>query len=282
MPLFTREPIAAGTFYPEDKDELIKLILKCYKEGVKKLPYKKRDKECLKGAICPHAGYIYSGATASYSYYELSKHEPRTFVIIGPNHTGMRTETISIAHNIRWQTPLGNVATDRDAALKLLEAVKKDPDYTAHINEHSIEVQLPFLQQLYGDKLKIVPIVISDAPLEELKILGSALSKIDATIIASSDFTHHGSYYGYEPFKNVKIEMYEHDMEAIKLIQELKAQKFHALGEESTICGYKAITALLYAMNLLNAKSKFLKYSTSADVTGDYSNVVGYASIIFK
>ncbi len=282
MALYAREAIGAGTFYPEDKEELLRTINDCYDKGVKKTPYKKRDKEYLKGLICPHAGYVYSGMTAAYSYYELSKHEPRTFVIIGPNHTGISIESISVMHNAKWKTPLGDVLIDRDVAEVLLNSLKKNPDHLAHMNEHSIEVQLPFLQALYGSEFKIVPIMISNASLDELKLLGRELSKLNATIIASSDFTHHGSFYGYEPFRNVKVEMYDHDMKAINLIQKLKVNEFHALGEKSTICGYKPITALMQAMHNLRGRPKFLNYSTSSDVTRDYSNVVSYAGLVFK
>ena len=145
----------------------------------------------------------------------------------------------------------------------------------------SYSIQLPFLQFLY-DKPKIMPIVLGDVGLKILKRIGSLLANENVTIIASSDFTHHGPVYSYSPFKNVQLELREHDMKAINLIQKLDVDGFHKLGLESTICGFRPITVLLQAMKERDAKPGFLEYSTSAKVTGDYKNVVAYASLVFK
>lgn len=273
--LYTREPVAAGAFYPLDYKKLNETIEKSFP----KKPYKQRQ-GFLHGMISPHAGYLYSSKTAGYAYYELSKHEARTFVILGPNHTGMGDD-LSIMYNASYRTPLGTVKTDTELGRRVCKAVGVTNDFLAHSREHSIEVQLPFLQYLYSDKLRILPIVLKEVSLDQLKALGSVLADEDVTVIASSDFTHHGSIYGYEPFTNPKIEMYEHDMKAIQLIQELKVNEFHKLASKGTICGYKPITVLMQAMKEREAKPHFLNYSTSADVTKDYENVVSYASLVF-
>lgn len=277
MALFAREMVAAGSFYPANPDELRGVIDDFY---TAKSPYKNRG-GFLQGMIAPHAGYVYSGGTAAKAYYELSKHEARTFVILGPNHTSMG-EDLSVMYNAVYKTPLGKVKVDDELGRFVCKEMKVHNDFLAHSREHSIEVQLPFLQYLYGDEARVLPIIIGDVKLSELEKLGRLLAGKDVTIIASSDFTHHGSAYGYSPFQNVKLELREHDMKAIELIQKLRVKEFHGLGEESTICGYKPITCLLQAMKSRGAEAKFLEYSTSADVTKDYENVVAYASVVFR
>ncbi len=276
MALFTREPIAAGSFYPSNGAKLREMV----DESFPKRPYTVR-KGFLNGLIAPHAGYIYSGKTAGKVYYELSKYLPRTFVILGPNHTGMGDD-ISIMYNASYKTPLGTVNTDTNIGRDLCKSLRLTNDFLAHSKEHSIEVQLPFLQFLYAEKLKILPIVIGDLTLEQLKELGSELAKLYATIIASSDFTHHGDVYGYTPFSNPVLELRDFDMKAVNLIEKLDVNTFHELGAKSTICGYKPITVLMQAMKERGASPHFLDYSTSADITKDYKNVVSYASISFK
>lgn len=277
MALFSRDMVAAGQFYPADPDELKEAISDFY--TTKRL-YKKRS-GYLDGIIAPHAGYVYSGGTAAKAYYQLSKHEPRTFVILGPNHTGLG-EDLSIMYNANYQTPLGKVKVDAELGRRVCKEMKVHNDFLAHSREHCIEVQLPFLQHLYNNELMILPIILGNVKLEELRKLGRFLADEDVTVIASSDFTHHGSAYGYSPFQNIKLELREHDMKAIELIQKLRVKEFHELGSNSTICGYKPITCLLQAMKSRGAKAKFLEYSTSADVTKDYENVVAYASMVFK
>nr|MBD3312146.1 AmmeMemoRadiSam system protein B [archaeon] len=277
MALFSREMVAAGSFYPANPEELREVIDDFY---TAKRPYKKRE-GFLQGMIVPHAGYVYSGRTAAKAFYELSKHEARTFVVLGPNHTGMG-EDLSVMYNAAYKTPLGRVKIDAELGRSVCKEMKVQNDFLAHSREHSIEVQLPFLQYLFSDEVRVLPIIIGDVEIDELKKLGKLLADKDVTIIASSDFTHHGSAYGYSPFQNVKLELREHDMKAIELIQKLKVKEFHELGRGSTICGYKPITCLLQAMKSRGAEAKFLEYSISADVTKDYENVVAYASLVFR
>lgn len=275
-----RKPIAAGTFYPKDPDKLIRTIDNCFMDGPGKKPYTQRS-GVMPGLIAPHAGYLYSGSTAAYPYYELSKYAGTNFVILGPNHTGFG-DPISILSHVSMETPLGSVSVNKDLRDKVIKALNIEPEFFAHQQEHSIEVQLPFLQYLYKD-LTVLPIVIGDAELNDLIKLGSILSRFNATIIASSDFTHHGEIYGYTPFTNVKVDLYDHDANAINKIIKLDVKGFHELAAETTICGYKPITVLMQAMKMKGIKSgTLIKYSTSADVTRDYENVVAYASIVFR
>ncbi len=275
MELFIREPVASGVFYPSEPNELKKELKKLFGKEI----YKEREGH-LNGLISPHAGYLYSGKVAGKVYYRLSKYKKRTFIIIGPNHTGIG-EDISISINASYWTPLGKVKIDQKVGKRICEKLNIEPDFLGHAKEHSIEVQLPFLQYIYGD-IKIVPITIKSANLSTLKKLGKIISEENATIIASSDFTHYGEVYGYTPFEDPKIEIREYDLKAIEYIQKLDVDGFYDYAINSTICGYMAITALLEAMKQRNADPEFITYATSGDITGDYSNVVGYAGLIFK
>ncbi len=272
MILFTREPVAAGSFYPLSSQKL--------KEFLKnKIGPLQKGKGFLQGMVVPHAGYIYSGSIAALAYRELGKHIERTFVILGPNHTGLGEE-ISIMYKAAYSTPLGKVSVNQEIGRKLCKELNTSNDFVAHSREHSIEVQLPFLQYLYGEKLKIVPIVIGSVSFEKLRKLGSLLAKEDCTIIASSDFTHHGPAYGY--VQGTPSEVKESDLKAIDFILNLKPKEFYDYASKGTICGFRPITALIQAMKEREAQPKFLKYGTSADVSGDYRNFVGYASLVFE
>ncbi len=275
MVLFNRSVVAAGSFYPLSPVKLKETINDLFGRPI----YHKRS-GFLHGMIAPHAGYLYSGRVAARAYYELSKYKDRTFVVIGPNHTGLGDD-LSIMYSARYQTPLGKVRVDSDLGHRLCKSLGVSNDFLAHSREHSVEVQLPFLQFIYGNP-KVLPIVIGDVDLNTLKRIGSLLAGEDVTIIASSDFTHHGPVYGYSPFSNVELELREHDMIAINHIQRLKVDDFYSVGIKSTICGFRPITVLLQAMKERGAKPHFIEYDTSASVTGDYSNVVGYASVVFK
>ncbi len=274
MSFYSREPVAAGSFYPAHSITLKKLIKTLIPH-----PYVKRD-GFLNGLISPHAGYVYSGRIAAKGYYLLSKFKPRTFVIIGPNHTGLGDD-ISVLYNANYKTPMGSVRVDRDLGVWLCNKLGVNNDFLAHAREHSIEVQLPFLQYLFNNPV-ILPIVIGNAGYDELIKIGSLLAERDVTIIASSDFTHYGPVYDYEPFNNPEINIREHDMKAINLIQQLRVKEFYNFASKGTICGYKPITILMQSMSIRKAKPVFLGYSTSGEITGEYDNAVGYASIAFK
>ncbi len=262
-----RKPAVAGQFYPADKDELKEMISSFLEKAgeIKAKP---------KAAVSPHAGYIYSGQTAAYSYSALKNTDPRTIVIIGPNHTGLGS-LVSISTQ-DWETPLGIIETDKEKANFLAEkgfAI----DQIAHEYEHSIEVQLPFLQVIF-ENFKILPICVMDQSYQTMKKLGSSLAEVlekNDIIIASSDFTH------YEPQESA----FQKDNEAIKKIEQLDDEGFYKLVEEKemSICGYGCIlSAMIFSKQRDVKKAKLLKYSTSGDINGDYFKVVGYASIIFE
>lgn len=284
-----RKPIVAGMFYESEKEALKEQIKECFlsKFGPGKLPEGKKEKTIL-GVIAPHAGYIYSGPCAVFSYKEIAESKlPDLFIILGLSHSGYPS-CVSLED---WETPLGIVKNDKDFGKALIKNTGLKQNEIAHNQEHSIEVQLPFLQFINkNDEIKITPIIASsDLPYDELaqnivKTIKEENKKV--CLIASSDFTHYGVNYGYFPFQNkVKDNLYALDNDAIKHIKNLDAHRFLGYTEQTgaTICGKFPIAVMLEACKLLGAKNaKLLKYYTSGDIVHDYSSAVGYASIVVE
>ena len=222
---------------------------------------------------------MYSGPVAASAFYELAQDgKPDTVVLMGPNHTGYGS-ALSLMREGVWRTPLGDVEIDSKMADDLLhETSVVDVDALAHRYEHSIEVQLPFLQFLYGNTFKIVPICFLMQDYESAIEVGRALEEVlDATntvVIASSDMTH------YESAKSAAAK----DQAALKAITAMDAKRFYGIVEEQNItaCGYAPITALITYANGVCAKAQLLNYHNSGDVTGDYTSVVGYAAVGFR
>jgi AmmeMemoRadiSam system protein B len=279
-----RRPTVAAQFYESDAEALRNQIKKCFlhKLGPKKLPTVNlhNHPRNIVGMICPHAGYIYSGPVAASAYYELALDgKPDTIVLLGPNHTGYGS-ALSLMREGIWQTPLGNIEIDTKIADDIIQETNIiDVDELAHRYEHSIEVQLPFLQFLYGDTFKIVPICFLmqdyDSAVEVGRALEEALESNNTVVIASSDMTH------YEPAKTAA----EKDQAALKAITAMDAKCFYETVEKQNItaCGYAPITALItYAKGVNVKEAKVLNYHNSGDITGDHSSVVGYAALNFK
>ena len=286
-----RKPIVAGQFYEADFNGLNKQIIECFEseKGPGALPINKRNGFVL-GVIVPHAGYLFSGPCAAWSYKEIAESEfPDLFIIIGPNHSGIgRTSTILDD----WETPFGLVKADKEFGKKLINNSFIIEDATAHRHEHSIEVQLPFLQFVSKDYLKdlrFIPITIGFN--QNVKEIASGIKKTieesgkKVCIIASSDFTHYGFSYGYVPFStNIKENIQKLDNGAINFIKALDSDGFlnYVKVKEATICGAVPIAILIELMKDKAEKVNLMQYYTSADIMGDYNNAVGYASIIFK
>jgi hypothetical protein len=270
-----RQPAVAGQFYESDPNRLRKQIEACFlhRLGPRSLPTRGELEARLFGAVVPHAGYMYSGPVASHVYYELAKYKARTIVIMGPNHTG-RGSGVSVSID-DWKTPLGVVRVNKELAESLWKTCDViDHDEIAHTYEHSIEVQLPFLQYIYDD-FDFVPICIALQDLETAVEIGNALSgHEEVLILASSDFTH------YESIEAARSK----DEIAIKNILDLNAKEFiKAVYERNiSICGYGPIAACMSSMRSRASKGQLLKYATSGDITGDISQVVAYAAITFS
>jgi AmmeMemoRadiSam system protein B len=278
-----RRPTQAGAFYKGDAEALKTQIENCFLQefGPKKRPkVNKNGPREVVGLVCPHAGYMFSGAVAANAYYALAQDgKPDIAVILGPNHTGYGS-ALAVMNEGVWRTPLGDVEIDGETANQIVqEARLVDVDEVAHSFEHSIEVQLPFLQYLYGSEFKFVPVCFQMQDLSSAVEVGKALVEVlaskNAVIIASSDMTH------YEPQGNAAAK----DMAALKAVEAMDEKQFYSIIETRnvTACGYGPIAAVITAAKGLGAKeAKLLCYKSSGDVTGDYSSVVGYAALSFK
>jgi len=278
-----RMPVVAGQFYEGTEQGLKTQIEKCFihKIGVGKLPEVKPEGERkILGLISPHAGYIYSGPVASHGFYQLAQDGiPANVIILGPNHQGIGS-MIAISTQEFWQTPLGKVMLNRELGNKIAKGYDFiSLDEKAHAYEHSIEVQVPFLQYLYKDKFKIVPICMMDQSLELARGVGKAIAKAiineDVIIIASTDFTHYES----------REVAGQKDKLALDYILKIDPPGLFGIIEEFKIsmCGPGPVAVLLTVANELGAKEvTLLKYANSGDVSGDYSAVVGYASVSIK
>ncbi len=275
-----RKPTVSGTLYKNYPQELKEQIEQSFLQGPG-MP-DKRKKEILKGIIVPHAGYEYSGKCAAYAYKEIAEHSlPDAYIIFGTNHSGIGGTALTTQD---WETPLGEVKCHKKFAEYLSENIEKND--AAHQEEHSIEVQLPFLQFIKKN-IKIIPISIAyDCPYEDIAFsIAKAIENtgIKVTLIASSDFTHYGPNYGYVPFKTeIKEHIYNLDRKAISYLNKLDAKGFLKYIDEThaTICGNKAIATMIATAKLLGAtKAELLNYYTSGDISKDYKNAVGYASM---
>ncbi|MDD3041437.1 MAG: MEMO1 family protein [Methanosarcinaceae archaeon] len=264
-----RQPAVAGQFYPLRPEDLKQELGICF-EG---LEFRERN---VFGAVCPHAGYVYSGKVAAHTYAALPKAD--TYIMIGPNHTGYGSP-VSIAQEA-WETPLGIVEPDLDLGKGFLGSIA-NLDELGHRYEHSIEVQLPFLQYRFGKDFKILPICMGmqdeETAVELGKLIAELLSKSDkkVLIIASSDFTH------YQPAE-VAREADRHMIEAI-LKMDVSGMYDYLYKKNASVCGYGPIAAMLTASEALGAThGTLLKYANSGDVSGDMDAVVGYAAIIVE
>ena len=268
--MIIRKPIAAGpagmAFYLSSPEGL--------KNQIKGLIDERAPKSEIIACVLPHAGYEYSGKVAADTLSHLVIKDK--IILLGPNHTG-EGEQFSIMTEGIWQTPLGEVKIDSNLAKNILSNSKylKD-DFIAHKHEHSLEVELPFLQYLKKD-FEIVPIAFMTDDIEALREVGKDLAKTiagekECLLIASSDMTH------YESHDSARRK----DKMAIEAILELDEVKLMETVSEFdiTMCGYAPVIAAICAAKALGAKKgKLIKYQTSGESTGDYSSVVGYAGI---
>jgi AmmeMemoRadiSam system protein B len=265
-----RKPVVAGQFYPSSAAELRAMIKGMVNEAA--------VREDAIGLVAPHAGYIYSGGVAGATISRVRLKD--TVIIMGPNHTGMG-RPFSIMAEGSWQTPLGEVKIDAELAAEMLaKSEYLEADERAHLFEHSIEVQLPFLQYFKPD-IRLVPIIFGHPDGAVYKEIGreiaSAVKEIgrEAVIIASSDMSH------YEPQASAQ----KKDQKAIEAMLALDEDELLQRVAEFniTMCGYAPAVSLIAAAKELGATgAELVSYQTSGDVSGDFSSVVGYAGIIIK
>ena len=251
-----RKPAVAGMFYPAEKKELNKMLSEFLKMS-------RTDEKAINGIIVPHAGYIYSGKTAAFAYNAflnfLKENQVRNLVILGPAHRIYIRDIYQDA-NEKWETPLGKIE------LKKIEGIKSSSK--AHAGEHSIEVQLPFVQKILEEtknKIEITPIIVGEITGEQTKNYAEILLKLpNSFFIISSDLSHFMT----------KSEAEKTDKETIKSIMLKNYESLDA-------CGKYPLMIAVEMAKIKNWNFKLLKYSTSADESGDENSVVGYASLIF-
>ena len=279
--LRVRKPAVAGYFYPSDPRELTESIRNSFLHslGPGKLPPSEPD-ESLIGVISPHAGYIYSGPIAAHVYYKVSglRGRVKTIVIVGPNHYGIGSG-VAVPESVVWETPLGSIEIDTKLSRTLVRLSRMvDIDDSAHWREHSIEVQVPFIQYSFGKEVKILPISMAMQDMLTAVEVGDALARAvkevgeRVLLVASTDFTH------YEPHE----EAYRRDAKALEAIMSMDTAEFYRVIERYNVsmCGYGAVAVILTASRALGAnKVELLKYATSGDTAGDKSSVVGYGSL---
>ncbi len=266
-----RSPAVAGTFYPSDKEPLIRM-LEAFDSQVPEI-----DVTPISG-ISPHAGYVYSGLIATHTFKAMKNSSPKTLIIVGPDHVGIASSKSEIAvyPDGEWETPLGTVKVNEKLAQKIVESLDYAyPDKEAHEMEHSIEVQLPFAQY-FLEKFTVVPIMMGDQSLETAIMLGKALARVakDAFVLASSDMSH---YVAVD-------EARKNDLYALEALINMDAGGFYQrlIERKVSACGYGPMTvAMTFARELGASKGRLLSYGTSSDVTGD-PVCVGYASVIFE
>ncbi len=265
-----RKPVVAGQFYPKSASQLRAMIEGFIDENT--------VREEVIGLVAPHAGYIYSGPVAGATISRIEFKD--TFIILGPNHTG-RGKPLSIMTEGVWRTPLGDVEIDSVLGKQILSTSSHlVEDNAAHKHEHSIEVQLPFLQYFKPD-IKFVPIILAYSTGVTFKEIGKEIARAikelnkEVVIIASSDMTH------YEPQESAQ----KKDTQAIEAILALNEDELLRRVDDLglSMCGYAPTVSLISAVKELGATQvELVRYQTSGDTTGDYSGVVGYAGIIIK
>ena len=265
-----RKPAVAGRFYPGNRASLEAEVRSYFDEGAPRVK--------SIGVVSPHAGYIYSGKVAGRVFSRVEV--PRRVVVMGPNHRGGGGR-VAVMSEGAWETPLGEVPLDGELAAKLTAALDTArEDSRAHALEHSLEVQVPFLQAIRTDFL-LLPIALGGLSLDGCLALGDALAEViagmgeDVLMVASSDMTH------YEPDEHARVK----DREVIDLMLAMDPEGvFRVVREKGiTMCGVTAVTAMLKAARTLGATQvDLVDYMTSGDTSGDYSSVVGYAGLIVR
>lgn len=265
-----RSPAVAGQFYYGTAKKLTHQVEQYIDQNARK--------EKAIGIVAPHAGLIYSGPVAGAVYSSIDF--PATFILLGPNHTGLGAQ-ISLMESGEWEIPTGTVLIDDKISYRIAKNVPEvTKDAHAHLFEHCLEVQLPFILY-FSKRVKIVPIVILSATIDACKALGKGIAGAvreagyPVVVAASSDMSH----YVQDDIARQK------DKKAIDRIVSLDPEGLYeiVLREKISMCGYLPVTAMLFAVKALGAQSaRLVRYATSAEISGDYDHVVGYAGIVLR
>ncbi len=273
-----KSPIA-GSWYPGDKEKLRDLVQELLKKA--KLPELKGRPF---GVVSPHAGIQYSGQGAAYGFKAFQGKKIKRVILLGPSHytffRGLATSGVDF-----YETPLGKIKVDRKISDELYKLPAFQGPRNAELPEHSLEMEIPFLQVVL-EGFDLVPLVVGDMSGKDYEEASAALSKYldDSTVVvASSDFTHYGGRFGYVPFRdNIKENLKKLDGGAIDKIIAKDFNGYLKYIDETgaTICGARPIGVLM-KMLPSSAKGTLMNYYTSGDLLGDYTDSVSYASILF-
>jgi hypothetical protein len=265
MQASVREPAVAGRFYPSDLGRLRAEVENCLGEV--------RDTGPALALVAPHAGYMYSGRVAGIAFGSAGI--PGRVIVVGPNHTGLGSVR-SVWQRGVWRSPLGDVPVDEELAVALSERAGLDADEAAHTREHSLEVEVPFLQVRRPD-VGIVPVCLGPLSAKECLELGEAIADVvraasgPVLLVASTDMSH---YVSAGEAKRL-------DRLALDRLEALDADGLYSVVRTNRIsmCGVVPTTVVLAAARALGAlRAEVLAYANSGDVSGDYARVVGYAA----
>ena len=272
----------AGSWYPASSSALKKQMKK-YFDNVKE-----KKLEDVIALILPHAGYAYSGQTAAYGIKEIIGNKYSRVIILGPSHQQYMKNKICIPKDVNaFKTPIGTTPLDKEFINKLKKYPEVISNDQTHHNEHSVQIELPLLQNALN-QFKFVPIIVGQLDSTTAQKIGNILKSLiddNTLVIASSDFTHYGQRFRYTPFplnfqtqQNIK----KIDMDAIKKIDNINFNKFNRYIEKTgiTVCGSNPISILL-AMLPKKTQATLLHYDTSGRQTGDFTNSVSYVSMAF-
>ena len=267
MPSPLRKAAVKGTFYPDSCKELKKYFEKFNVEFKQHTIDKKIASIVPRAILVPHAGYVYSGFTANFAYRFLNNAKPKRMVIIGPSHR-YAFKGISASFYEAFETPCGEIEIDTPYLIALAKKFNIAFHEKAHLEEHSTEVQMPFIQH-YFPKTPVIELVYGEVECQELvSVIVALLQNEDNVLVISSDLSH------FYPLKEAN----SHDNVCLSAVSMLDPLALHK-GCEA--CGFKGIEAMIEASKTLKLNSKLLDYKTSADASGDEKSVVGYLSAMF-
>ena len=276
-----RKSVLAGSWYRGTERGLQEQVDGFFQEARKE----KLD-TTVRGLISPHAGFFYSGATAAIGYKTLEGRKIKRVIVLALSHRYPFSGG-SIADATHYETPLGTIPLDREACDAILKSKRFSTVSEAHKAEHSLEIQLPFLQRLLPDGFRLIPILLSNVKAGWYDEMSETLLPYwddETVVVASSDFTHYGEGFGYVPFrKDIPARLAELDGGAAELIEALDVKGFDAYVKKTgaTICGRKPIALLMTMAKKKGLEARKIAHTTSGEISGDYDTSVSYLSFVF-
>lgn len=265
----------AGRWYPGDSGQLASSVDN-YVDAAE-LPEIKGE---VIGIIAPHAGHVYSGPVAGYAFGAVRNMKPELVAVVSPMHQPYSQPLLTSAHQA-YQTPLGPIVIDQEAVSELNKYLEGELGFgltpVRNDAEHSLEIELPFLQRVISRKFRLLPVMVRDQTVKVGEALGKSLAKVlvnkEALLVASSDLSH---FYNQEQAIQLDMEML-HQIEGFDPLGVLRAEE----EGKGFACGRIAVAAVLWAAREMGANTvQILKHATSGDVTGDYTGVVGYGAAV--